>query len=82
MSKLLLKKSDTLRFSSYLCNEHMFQLTGERALAKKSDTVTPKTVTTMPCEKQQRGTLPQMSEIPRAYWIQMKGPEDIWLKIA
>jgi hypothetical protein len=60
----------------------MIQLTDERALAKKSNTMTPKTVTMMPCEKWQRGTLPQMSEIPRAYWIQMKGPEDIWLKIA
>ncbi len=37
MSELWLKKSDTLRFSSYLDNEHtcMFQLTDERALAKK-----------------------------------------------
>jgi hypothetical protein len=60
----------------------MFQLTDERALAKKSDTMTRKTVTTTPCEKWQQGTLPQTSEIPRAYWIQMKGPEDIWFKIA
>jgi hypothetical protein len=44
--------------------------------------VTPKTVTTMPSEKRQQGTLPQTSEIPRAYWILMKGPEDIWFKIA
>jgi hypothetical protein len=49
---------------------------------KKSNTVTPKTVTMAPYEKRQQGTLPQTSEIPRAYWIQMKGPEDIWLKIA
>jgi hypothetical protein len=60
----------------------MIQLTDERALAKKSNTMTPKTVTMTPCEKWQRSTLPQMSEIPRAYWIQMNGPEDIWLKIA
>ena len=26
--------------------------------------------------------LPWMCEIPRAYLIQMKGPEDMWLKIA
>jgi hypothetical protein len=53
MSELSQKKSDTLRFSSYLYNEHMFQLTDEQALAKKSDTMTPKTVTTTPCEKRQ-----------------------------
>ncbi len=35
MRELSQKKSDTLRFSSYLYNEHMFQLTDERALAKK-----------------------------------------------
>jgi hypothetical protein len=35
MSKLSLKKSNTLRFSSYPYNEHMFQLTEGRALAKK-----------------------------------------------
>jgi hypothetical protein len=35
MSKLSLKKSYTLVFSSYLNNEHMFQLTDEWALAKK-----------------------------------------------
>jgi hypothetical protein len=31
----------------------MIQLTDERALAKKSNTMTPKTVTMTPCEKWQ-----------------------------
>jgi hypothetical protein len=35
MSKLSLKKSNTFRFSSYLYNKHMFQLTDEQAPAKK-----------------------------------------------
>jgi hypothetical protein len=35
MSELSLKKSETKRFSSYLDNKHMFQLTDEQALAKK-----------------------------------------------
>ena len=47
-------------------------------LLKKSNTLIPKTVTTMPCD----GMALTMSEIPRAYWIQMKGPENMWLKIA